>query len=295
MDHGDDDAIGAALQTRRIPHGRSGKVRGKGGGGGGASTPAVFDPLRALGHYEVDIGTPSRKNGERHSDGSQSWLEIHQLTPCEDGLLGTFTIANNLQGICVLAGSRKGLASIIEDLENDHSRLSGESDDESDEGQSTKAESQTSEPLAVEQRDVDQESQKEDEDEEDEEQPRNDIELADERINKRARAFEKNSFRNPKFWLQYKAQVHAAAEVQGPSHDASDQAVTESDRGYIVFANNACQSFEGTISARSLGWKNLKFVGRKVRPHATACPLTWTGFDIPEVEGKVDADDAGGD
>jgi hypothetical protein len=278
MDFGDDDAIAAALQSRRIPHGRSGKVRSKGGRGGGGPGPAVFDPLRALGHYEVGIGTPSKKNGERQYDGSSSWLEIHQLTPGEDGFLGTFDIANKLQGICILAGSRKGLASIIEDLENDDSKTSDDSDDDSDGGQSAEAEEQ------------------EDEDgDEEEEQPSNAIELEDERINKRARAFEKNSFRNPKFWLQYKAHVHGSAEVQGPGHDAFDQAAMESDRGYIVFANNGCQSFEGTISARSLDWKNVKFVGRKVRPHATACPLTWNGFDVPEVEGKVDADDAGGD
>jgi hypothetical protein len=289
MDHGDDDAVGAALQTRRIPHGRSGKVRGKGGRGGGGSSPAVFDPLRALGNYEVEVGSPSKKTGEKQYDCSSSWLEIHQLTPDEDGFLGTFAIANKLQGICVLAGSRKGLASIIEDLEKDDSATFDDSDGESDGDGSTEAEAQNLGSA------VGEEPEDEEGADEDDEEYSNDIELADERINKRARAFEKNSFRNPKFWLQYKAHIHVGAEVQGPSHDASYQARTESDRGYIVFANNACQSFEGTISARSLGWKNVKFVGRKVRPHATACPLTWTGFDVPEVEGKVDADAVGGD
>jgi hypothetical protein len=228
--------------------------------------------MRALGHYEVEIGSKAKKSREKQDDSDSSWLEIHELTPGEDGFLGSFTIANKLHGICILAGSRQGLASIIEDLEDQ----AEDSDDsgENDESHSAEAGSPNSGSDAS-----------EDGDEADRQS--NEIELADERINRRARAFEKNSFRNPKFWLKYKA--HVESDVQGTSSTASR--ALESDRGYIIFSDNACQTFDGTLSAASLGWDNVKFTGRKVRPRATPCPLTWTGFDELEIGGKAEPDE----
>src|SRR4051812_8512936 len=51
-----DDPIDSAFQSRRFAHGKSkGKSgRGSGRGGGGASKP--FNPLAALGRYDVSLG-----------------------------------------------------------------------------------------------------------------------------------------------------------------------------------------------------------------------------------------------
>jgi len=96
------------------------------------------------------------------------------------------------------------------------------------------------------------------------------MELADDRENRRARAFEKNTFRNPKFWLRWKG------EAQSSDDNGDDRkSVAESDTGYIVFANNTCNSFERRITCPSLEWKERRLRGRKTRPKATACTMAW--------------------
>ena len=94
-----DDPIDSAFQSRRFAHGMS--VKGKSG-----SKP--FNPLAALGRYEVSFGTET----------SQHVFEIHELTEDETGLLGTFNLGK-LSGMFVLCGSRSGLAEIITGFEEE--------------------------------------------------------------------------------------------------------------------------------------------------------------------------------
>lgn len=229
-----DDPIDSAFQSRRFAHGKSKGKSGRGsgrGGGGGASKP--FNPLAALGRYEVSLGAgPST---------SEHVFEIHELTESETGLVGTFDFAK-LSGMFILAGSRKQLGDIITGLEE------GEEDDESDD-------------------DGKSEESQDDDDAESENGP-SAIELQDEKVNRRARAFEKNSFRNPKFWMRWKGKP---AIDDG---EKSDQ--VETDMGYLVFANNECDKFEGTITCPSLDWKQLKLKGRKVHSKGRSCPMSWT-------------------
>ena len=233
-----EDPIDSAFQSRRFAHGKSkGKSgRGSGRGGGGASKP--FNPLAALGQYEVSLGAgPST---------SQHAFEIHELTESETGLVGTFDFAK-LSGMFVLAGSRKQLADIITGLEDD------DVDEDKDESDDDNGE--------------DQDSQGEDDAESGNEPEPSAIELQDEKVNRRARAFEKNSFRNPKFWMKWKST---------PSIDNDDQpSQVETDMGYVVFTNNECDKFEGTITCPSLDWKQLKLKGRKVHSKGRSCPVSW--------------------
>lgn len=226
-----DDPIDSAFQSRRFAHGKSkGKSgRGSGRGGGGASKP--FNPLAALGRYEVSLGAgPST---------SQHAFEIHELTESETGLVGTFDFVD-LSGMFVLAGSRKQLADIITGLEE------GDGDDEDVEGTS--------------------QDSREDDNAESVNEP-SAIELQDEKINRRAQAFEKNSFRNPKFWMKWKGTLIT---------DNKDQSnKVQTDMGYIVFANNECDKFEGTITCPSLDWKQLKLKGRKIHSKGRSCPESW--------------------
>lgn len=233
-----EDPIDPAFQSRRFAHGKSKGKSGRGSrrGGGGASKP--FNPLAALGQYEVSLGAgPST---------SQNAFEIHELTESETGLVGTFDFAK-LSGMFVLAGSRKQLADIITGLEDD------DDDEDKDESDDDDGENQ--------------DSQGEDDAESGNEPEPSAIELQDEKVNRRARAFEKNSFRNPKFWMKWKGT---------PSIDNDDQpSQVETDMGYVVFTNNECDKFEGTITCPSLDWKQLKLKGRKVHSKGRSCPVSW--------------------
>jgi hypothetical protein len=234
-----DNPIDSAFQSRRFAHGKSkGKSgRGSGRGGGGASKP--FNPLAALGQYEVLLGAgPSTL---KHV------FEIHELTESETGLVGTFDFAT-LSGMFILAGSRKQLADIITGLEDDDDEDDEEDEDDDDDGKH-------------------QNTQDDDDAESGNEPEPSAIELQDEKVNRRARAFEKNSFRNPKFWMKWKGTPSINSEGQ--------QTQVETDMGYLVFTNNECDKFEGTITCPSLDWKQLKLKGRKVHSKGRSCPLYW--------------------
>ncbi|KAF2768389.1 hypothetical protein EJ03DRAFT_328418 [Teratosphaeria nubilosa] len=172
-------------------------------------------------------------------------MDIHELTPGEDGLVGTFCIEEKLSGILVLAGSRKGLASIVEDLES-----AASSGDEDQSSSTDEAESLTDEEASP-------------------RIPPSSLEIEDDRINRRAQAFEKNSFRNPKFWLRWQGRVRDP-EAGDEAKDALD-----SDKGYLIFSSNDCERFEGTISCSRLDWDNVKLQGWKIHSRATPCPLSW--------------------
>lgn len=222
-----DDPIESAFQSRCFAHGKS---RAKSGRSGGPSKK--FNPLAALGRYDVSLGAGN--------PASRYAFEIHELTEGETGLLGTFDV-ERLKGMFVLAGSRKQVAEIIAELEEDN-------DDTGDDS----AESR--------------ESHQEDTD--DQKYELSALEVQDEKLNHRARAFEKNSFRNPKFWMKWKG-------TRGTSV-AGEPQVAESDTGYLVFASNTCDRFEGTITCASLDWKQLKLKGRKIHSNAMSCPVKWS-------------------
>ena len=242
-----DDPLDSAFQSRRFAHGKS-KAKSGRGGGGGVSKP--FNPSAALGQYAISLGGGTSKTSQQYI------LEIHELTECETGLLGTFDFGR-LKGMFVLAGSRKGLAEIITGLEEEEAeeKKEKEDDDDADAGGEESHGSHTTDDL-----------------EECEEHELSAIELQDEKVNRRARAFEKNSFRNPKFWMKWKGTQGAAAGTESADLDH-----VESNMGYLVFANNACDKFEGTVTCPSLDWEQLKLKGRKVHCNATSCPMEWNG------------------
>lgn len=256
----DDDPIGAALQSRRLPHGRTHAKSGRGKTHRGRPGHA-FDPQRAIGRYTVQVGGGHKKdqNPTRPSNAT-SWLEIHALTPQEDGFVGTFDFSGKVHGILVLAGSRKGLASIIEDLE---------------------AGSESEGDGEVVEEDRDDRSGNEEEDDDDDEShddrvKQSAIEADDEKVNRRAQVFEKNTFRNPKFWMQWRGRIqHASTEESGGEQTSE---FFDSDSGYVVFSGNDCGKFEGTVSSSCLGWDNVKLEGWKMHSKSSKCPVAWKDF-----------------
>lgn len=224
-----DDPIDSAFQSRRFAHGKP-KAKSGRSGGGGAAKP--FNPLSALGRYEVSLGVGNSKY--------QHVLEIHELTESETGLVGTFDFGK-LSGMFVLAGSRKQLAEIISGYEENDDDDAERDNEDSNESHEDGTDDSEHEPSA--------------------------LELQDEKVNRRARAFEKNSFRNPKFWMKWKGKP--AADSDGETKPV------QSDMGYLVFSNNACDKFDGTITCPALDWKQLKLKARKIHSKATPCPTAW--------------------
>lgn len=195
-----DDPIDSAFQSRRFAHGKS---KAKSGRSGGPSKQ--FNPLAALGRYEISLGAGDPT--------SRYAFEIHELTEGETGLLGTFD-CEHLKGMFVLAGSRKQVAEIVIELEEDNDDA-GDDSAESRELHSGDTDDQKHEPSA--------------------------LEVQDEKLNHRTRAFEKNSFRNSKFWMKWKGTRGATV--------AEKSEVAESDTGYLVFASNTCET---RVTARKI-------------------------------------------
>lgn len=250
-----DDTLEPAFASRRFAHGKS---KSKSGRGARAAKP--FNPLSALGRYEVSLGSGAS------SSGASSFVEIHELTPGEDGLIGTLCLGR-LRGMFILAGSRKGLEAIVQELDE-------EDDDDDDDDEDS--------PIgSVDEFDRDANS------DETRDEPSSDADLAedyepsaleldDEKINRRAKAFEKNSFRNPKFWMRWKGRLVDIADDETGSSPISTP--VESDMGYLVFTNNQCEQFDGTITCAALGWEQMKIRGRKLHSRATPCAMAWSNF-----------------
>lgn len=220
----------------------------------------MFDPLRAIGVYELKCSAASSDSG------AASQLIIHGFTDGETGLFASLQIGDALTGVAVVAGSRKGVKEIVDDLEDEGGSEEEEAEEDVD-GEA--AEAAGNEGDAPDQDEGDQGDEEEEEDDSGDAGPRSAMEEEDDRINRRAKAFEKNSFRNPKFWMRWTADVKVSKDAE-PTH--------EQDMGYLVFSGNDCATFEGTISSDKLEWKNLKIKGRKIKSNAPGCNQKWGDF-----------------
>lgn len=231
----------AAFNHRRLPHGRS-KKGGKASGRKGAGT---FDPRQALGVYELSSNAVDRLLATANDD--KGFLEVHELTDTPGGLVGTIVIGDKMKAVVLLAGSRKVLSAVVEEAEAAGAEhASGEDDDE--------------------------DSQTEPDNEDDGDDAGTALEEQDRKHNERIQAFEKNSFRSPKFWLQW----------QGDATSEDGSAVRERNQGYLVFSGNDCRDFQGTLSCRSFRWKDVSMHGRKTTSKARSAPYEWSQFAIEE-------------
>ncbi|RKL34169.1 hypothetical protein BFJ72_g9656 [Fusarium proliferatum] len=79
----------------------------------------------------------------------------------------------------------------------------------------------------------------------------------------RSENFEKNTFRQPKFWLSWRGNVLVKTQSGAASEDHSPLDAIQSGIGYIVFTGNKYQKFKGTISCDLLGWDNVAITGWK--------------------------------
>ncbi|KAJ3528562.1 hypothetical protein NM208_g10148 [Fusarium decemcellulare] len=229
------------LTTRHV-HNR--KTR-HGLGSSGASN--AFDVRKTFGSYDLkcpvaetyrrqnkpeEIQDKSSRRQKRAPLGPR--LEIYRLTDNEDGLLGELIIPGILQATATMAGSRKQLRELIEGRRQDEGEL---------------REDIPGEPLTTE--------------ELGDEEATSSTRYQEKQRN-RFQKFEKNSFRQPKFWLHWHGSVLAPSSAldECQSTDSPENG-DQSGMGYLVFSGNKCRDFKGTMSCELLGWKDIKLEGRK--------------------------------
>lgn len=182
-----------------------------------------------------------KQKAKRKLEGPR--MEISRLTDDESALVGELILPGVLEAGIILAATKKGLEKLIRQAEdNDANKETTDLSKNPQEERQTEAEGE-GEVLDSSGPGVDDEDSGGSASSEDKERRRFD-------------KFEKNSFRQPKFWLWWKGKVHRSD--LGTSIDPEE----ESGMGYVVFSGNSCRKLEGTLSCASLQWENVAFSGQ---------------------------------
>ncbi|THV88465.1 hypothetical protein D6D26_09947 [Aureobasidium pullulans] len=235
-----DDWQDAAFSSRHMHN----RVNRNGGRGGGKSKRNTFDVRKTFGSYECKCPAWHRITSERGSSDQHAVLELYRLTEDGQGVVGELSLPGVLQAAVILAASRKSLQGILSELEPVKSPQEDEKPSES---------ADTTDDTG----DLNQDEDSDEEESEQEQEPEPD----------RFETFEKNSFRKPKFWLQWNGML-------SPTSTESEKA--ESGLGYIIFPSNDCKKFKGTLNCASLEWKDVALSGHKIAPRSESdIPVAW--------------------
>lgn len=183
---------------------------------------------------------------EDTSPNQDAVLELYRLTECGNGVVGEMSLPGVIRAAVLLAASRESLQGILETLEPVKETEEEKVEDEKKTGKGK----------------GDRDSDEEDE-EESEEEPEPD----------RFDTFEKNSFREPKFWLRWNGVIESLAVGEEKA---------ESGLGYIIFPSNDCRKFKGTLNCAALEWKDVAFSGHKIAPRSESdIPVAWGLGEVP--------------
>ncbi|KAF4344020.1 catalase [Fusarium beomiforme] len=166
-------------------------------------------------------------------------LDIHRSTDSEDGLLGEISLPGVLDASVVLAGSRKKLQEILH----------------------IATDSIASEPEAM--SDVDGLLIESSDDFQHRDDGVTEQQLQENTEELRSNNFEKNTFRQPKFWLFWRGRILVPSTSFDATGDQSPPDPIQSGMGYVVFTGNKYQKFNGTISCDILGCDNFAQNGWK--------------------------------
>jgi hypothetical protein len=219
-----DDWQDAAFSSRHMHNNRGVK-----------SKRSTFDVHKTFGSYEIKC--PAWQKLDDVSPEHNAVLELYRFTENREGVVGELALPGALRAAVILAGSRKSLARIVDELE------------EEDEEEGEEAE---------------EEEANEDEDDDEVEQDR-------------FQTFEKNSFRSPKFWFRWSgALVTKSIPTSKEGKEAKNAEEVETGLGYIVFAGNDCRKFKGTINCTPFGWKDVAITGQKIAGRSESdIPVAW--------------------
>lgn len=207
------------------------------------------------------------KNGK--STGRDVVLDIYRLTDDEDGLLGSLKCPGVFEATVVFAGSRKGLWKITHSLGGEDVDLPSPTVASSSGRRGSKQQDTTSATTnGYHRRDETPSSDEdEDEDDDDEEEDSDDDGSREARQRRRFAKFEKNSFRQPKFWFRWQGNVVDEEDLPTALEQAGVSGGSKvHGSGYVVFSGNDCKRFQGTLTSEHLGWNNVKMTGFKTKP-----------------------------
>lgn len=245
-----DDWQDEAFSSRHM-HNRVGK-----GGGRSQRRGSKFNVRKTFGGYSVDCATYERINtgAEDGKPLGNPDLQLYRLTADGQGIVGTISLPGTLQAAVVLAASRKSLQAVIASLDVE---------------ETTENDSEEVEP----------DDNEDDAHTEDDSDGPGHIDDTDKIENDRFKAFEKNSFRTPKFWLQW----CGSPIPQGTAVQSAETTAAETGLGYIVFSGNDCRKFSGTLNCSALGWEDVAMSGHKLASRSESdVPVVWaqTGSDL---------------
>jgi hypothetical protein len=228
-----DDWQDAAFSSRHM-HNRVGRSGGR--GTGKSKRNSVFDVRKTFASYTCKCPAWHKLNSATEQTAS---LELYRLTDNSEGVVGQLSLPGVLEAAVILAASRDSLQRIVLELEPTPQSGNGE---------------------AVEN----------DDDAEDDEASESDHDTSEEEENEHDRfgTFEKNSFRSPKFWLQWNGDLSPTSTRASDKHEAG--------LGYIVFSGNDCRKFTGTLNCASLAWKDVSFSGHRIASRSESdVPVVW--------------------
>jgi hypothetical protein len=202
------------------------------------------NPRQLLGMYELDFPAASKIVG----DQVIGRLELHDFTDDNDAIVGTITIGSIIYAMCLLAGSRQVLRASVEKMERDSDHVGPQ-----------QMIPDTVEPIQCQNVETHIDA------------------FPEELQNVRFGGLEKNSFRNPKFWVQWKGRVGRSV-ASGRQDTVSQETSLETNIGYLVFSGFRSTVFRGTVSCETLGWDNVVITGRKITSRGSRCPVSWSGL-----------------
>ncbi|EFQ25751.1 catalase [Colletotrichum graminicola] len=250
-----------AAFTRRHVHNSSRKSKA----GGGA-----FEVKKTFGNYEIKCSNATKTSselGKSKRNAASPTLDVFRLSEDGKGLLGYLTLPGVLEASVILTGSRKVLEHLVSQFENEQGSeidLDNDENKESyDRGQDGSVHDSTHQA----------EDHLESDDQENADESGDEHQKDNECI--RFQQFEKNSFRSPKFWFQWKGQVTTSSAT--PDGHATETHKLDSGRGYIVFSGNDCRSFKATITCDALNWKDVSLSGwKQVSMSERDVPFAWS-------------------
>jgi hypothetical protein len=216
----------------------------------GKSKRTTFDVRKSFGSYTIKCPSWYKLFNEMQTESNKdAVLELYRLTDCGRGVVGEMSLPGVMRAAVLLAASRKSLQGILEGLEP----VKEVEEDKVEEDDKNK----------------EQKDEESDDEEEEEEQEESEDEPEPDRFD----TFEKNSFREPKFWLRWNGVLESPAVGEEKA---------ESGLGYIIFPSNDCRKFKGTLNCASLEWKDVAFSGHKIAPRSESdIPVAWGPDEVP--------------
>lgn len=191
-------------------------------------------------------------------------MEVYNVNELGNALVGELMLPGAVHGTLLLAGSRKTLKMAERAVEQQEEL---EPDEDQEEHQSEGGVSGQEDEAMSRRHDGDGDNDADDGQSERQGEGEGESSEEDGEQQSRDDQFEKNSFRNPKFWLRW----HGHKERE----DVKSKLLTGT--GYLVFSGNTCEKFDATLSCDALGWDNIKLKGWKARSHsARNFHISWT-------------------